>query len=58
MLAGHITDDQAFAAACLDEIFQAEQWGEDGEATIRRTALHADLAAARRFVDLLSGRPD
>lgn len=45
--------EDAFAISQLDETFQIEQWGEDAEATKRRTALRADIAAARRFADLL-----
>ena len=46
--------DAAFEAAELDETFQIELWGEDPEATRRRTAVRADLAAARRLFELLS----
>ncbi len=45
--------DAAFEAAELDETFQIELWGEDPEATRRRTAIRADLAAARRLFELL-----
>lgn len=57
LLAGRVTPDQAFVAACLDELFQAEQWGEDAEAVRRRESVRGDLVAARRFHDLLSPRP-
>lgn len=43
----------AFEVSQLDESFQIEQWGEDPEATKRRAALRDDIAAARRFADLL-----
>ncbi len=46
--------EAAFEAAELDASFQIEQWGEDPEATRRRDAVRADLAAARRLFDLLS----
>jgi chaperone required for assembly of F1-ATPase len=45
---------EAFAASQLDETFQIEAWGEDAEATIHREALAADIAAAARFLELLS----
>jgi chaperone required for assembly of F1-ATPase len=45
---------EAFAASQLDETFQIEEWGEDAEATARREALAADIAAVARFLRLLS----
>ena len=50
---GRIDAATAFAAACLDETFQAEQWGVDAEAEERRAALKADIEAAARFLALL-----
>jgi chaperone required for assembly of F1-ATPase len=50
---GRIDAEAAFAAACLDETFQAEQWGVDVEAEARRTALKADIETAARFLALL-----
>ena len=51
---GRVDPDAAFEAAELDATFQIELWGEDPEATRRRRAIRADLAAARRLFDLLS----
>jgi chaperone required for assembly of F1-ATPase len=42
----------AFALACVDELFQAEQWGEEKEAIAQRTALRADIALSARFIHL------
>lgn len=53
LIAGRIDAEEAGEAALLDEIFQAEQWGEDKEASARRRALRTEIRAARRFVDLL-----
>ena len=50
---GRLDAEAAFEAAELDASFQIEQWGEDPEATRRRDAVRADLAAARRLFDLL-----
>ena len=36
----------------LDELFQAEAWGEDAEAAARRAAIAADIAVAARFLQL------
>jgi chaperone required for assembly of F1-ATPase len=49
---GRITRDEAWAAAELDEIWQAEQWGEDALATASRDARRAEFSAAARFVAL------
>jgi chaperone required for assembly of F1-ATPase len=51
---GEITAEQAGHAAQLDELYQAERWGEDKEAIDRRVAQLAELVAARRFLDLLA----
>lgn len=45
--------ETAFAATHLDELWQAEQWGEDQLATDARTARERDFLAAARFVRLL-----
>ncbi len=43
---------RAHALGCLDELFQAEAWGEDAEAAARRSAIAADIALAERFLQL------
>jgi chaperone required for assembly of F1-ATPase len=48
-----IDADEAFRAAELDSEFEIDRWGEDAEATAHRAVIAADLAAARRFHDLL-----
>ncbi len=55
---GRMDAAAAIEAALLDEIFQAQRWGEDAEAGQRRRMLAADIAAAARFASLLqcSGR--
>jgi chaperone required for assembly of F1-ATPase len=49
----HIIPDAAFDIAHLDELWQAEQWGEDYFATQTRDAHRADFLSACRFLDLL-----
>jgi chaperone required for assembly of F1-ATPase len=49
---GRLSLEEAWQAAQVDEAYQAEQWGEDEEATARRAAIRADLAAAVRFLQL------
>jgi len=45
---------EAFRLSQLDELYQAERWGEDAEAAARREFLRQELESARRFLDLLS----
>lgn len=54
LLRHRLDPGQAFAAALIDETFQAEQWGEDTEAAARREGLAAELVAVGRFLDLLA----
>lgn len=48
-----IEADAAFDAAHLDELWQAEQWGEDWMAADARTLRRADFVSACRFLRLL-----
>lgn len=50
---GHLTAEQAFDLAQLDENFQIEKWGEDWEAADRRAHQRADLASTIRFLELV-----
>ena len=50
---GQIEADAAFDAAHLDELWQAEQWGEDWMAADARALRRADFAAACHFLRLL-----
>ena len=45
---------EAFAAATVDESFQAEKWGLDFEAELRLKRHAEELAAAERFLHLLA----
>ena len=54
---GALDADQAHALAALDELFQAEQWGEDHEAAKRRRHVAEDIALATRFIRLSSAPP-
>lgn len=51
---GRIDADAAFDATHLDEIWQAEQWGEDYLATEARDLRRADFVAAARFLRLIA----
>jgi chaperone required for assembly of F1-ATPase len=44
--------DAAVEASQLDELYQAELWGEDPDASARRAGLRADIACAARFLAL------
>jgi len=45
-----IDAEEAFALSHLDERYQAEKWGTDGEAEKRARAMAAELDAAARFM--------
>jgi chaperone required for assembly of F1-ATPase len=49
---GEMDADTAYALGALDELFQAELWGDDYEAVDRRTSMLADIVLAARYIDL------
>ena len=51
---GALDAQTACAAAMLDELWQAEQWGEDEADVTKRTVFMADVAVAIRFIRLTS----
>ena len=53
LAAGEIGPEPAWAAATLDEAWQAEKWGEDPLAAEALAARRADFDAAYRFLTLL-----
>lgn len=53
---GAISPDEAWAAAHVDEDYQAAIWGEDEEALERRIRRRADFDAAARVFTLMRGR--
>jgi len=55
--AGRIGAAEAIAASQLDEAWQAEKWGLDGEAETRRKNLAQEIIDAARFLDLLECDP-
>lgn len=55
---GAISNEEAWAASILDEMFQAEQWGEDAEATERRAKRRADFDAATQMLNFSSSTDD
>ena len=54
LLGGRLTAEEAFRLATLDEVFQAEQWGVDGEARARLERLERELMAIERFLRLIA----
>lgn len=52
LAAGELDAETAHGLAMLDELFQAEQWGEDDEAAERRKNVAADVALAERYIRL------
>lgn len=49
-----IDPDAAWAAAALDDLYQAEQWGADTEAAAALEARKGDFTAGKRMLDLLA----
>lgn len=47
--AGRVTGQKALDLSRLDEIFQAEQWGDDQEATVRAANLAVEAAVLERW---------
>ncbi len=52
LAAGKLDAPTAFQLGCLDELFQAEQWGGDAEAEARRRAIAEDIDLAARYIML------
>ena len=50
LIKGRISADQAFRAAFLEELVQAESWGSDEEAEKRRGALKQELVEVENFL--------
>jgi chaperone required for assembly of F1-ATPase len=55
VLEQELESDAAFAAAHLDELWQAEKWGEDDFALEARAVHHRDFGSAANFLRLLNG---
>tara|TARA_Y100001960_G_C14670555_1_gene825751 strand:- start:232 stop:867 length:636 start_codon:yes stop_codon:yes gene_type:complete len=54
---GEIDAESAWKLSQLDEIWQAERWGEDSEASERSTHLKRDLTTATYFLHLCRDTP-
>jgi chaperone required for assembly of F1-ATPase len=52
LAAGELDAEAATTLGSLDELFQAELWGEDAEAAARRAAVGAEIMLAARFIAL------
>jgi chaperone required for assembly of F1-ATPase len=57
LLEGAIDEDAAWEAGQLDELYQAEKWGEDDLAAKSRASRREAFAAANRLLTLLGRRP-
>lgn len=55
VIEGALGHAEAYRLSCLDELFQAERWGEDDEAKTRRKLAAQDVATAARFFELTRG---
>ncbi len=54
LAAGRLDAAEAWSVSQLDETFQIERWGRDPEAETRRERIRHDIAAAKRFLELLA----
>lgn len=52
--AGELSPESAWAAAHVDETWNAEQWGEDHEAAARNAARQRDFLAATRLLEAIA----
>ncbi|MBI3441597.1 MAG: ATPase [Proteobacteria bacterium] len=50
---GRLSPEEAFQAACVDELYQLVTWGEDAEARKRLDTIQSELKAIAQFRDLL-----
>ena len=50
LIKGRITAKQAFEASCLEELWQAEKWGNDPAAESRRKSLLKELEEIEAFL--------
>ncbi len=50
---GRLDGAQAFEVSHLEELYQAEKWGEDAVAAARRAAIRSELTVAATFLRLL-----
>jgi chaperone required for assembly of F1-ATPase len=55
VLKGHLTAQEAWDAAHVDEDWQVRKWGEDAEASARRRRRWEEMQAAQRMLGLLGG---
>jgi chaperone required for assembly of F1-ATPase len=53
LAAGRLAAGEAHELACLDELFQAGLWGEDGVALARRRRIGEEVAVAGRLLELV-----
>jgi chaperone required for assembly of F1-ATPase len=53
LVAGRLDAETAFAASQVDETYQADLWGRDGQAEARRARLAHEVREAARFLSLM-----
>jgi chaperone required for assembly of F1-ATPase len=53
LLEGKLSPEEAYQAACVDEIYQLKTWGEDAEARKRLDIIQSELKSIAQFRDLL-----
>jgi chaperone required for assembly of F1-ATPase len=53
VIEGAVSPEQAWNASEIDELWQAQQWGDDADAAARRIRRGAEFAQAARFCALV-----
>jgi chaperone required for assembly of F1-ATPase len=53
LLTGRLDSESAYNISLLEELWQIETWGEDPEASARRTAVKSDLNEIAHFLKLI-----
>ena len=54
LLEKEISTEEAYQAACVDEIYQLETWGEDAEARQKLEAIKTELNVIASFRDMIA----
>jgi chaperone required for assembly of F1-ATPase len=58
VVAGAVSAPEAHRISMVDELFQEEKWGTDGETAARRALIGAEVAHVERFIKIATTRPD
>lgn len=54
LLKGRLKGDEAYQLSQLDEFWQADNWGEDGEARARQESIKREISEAEQFFEMIN----